>query len=367
MRESQETETGNAKFLFLFFCLLVIILVGCEEEGTNKAVPEEKKQQDVTIKPLPLSDEKHTFQNAYGWISENSILYSAKAGNRTVIMTYEFGTGKKKEIFSTTEMVGGVSISPNKEIILVYMPNGQNKMGIHILECNGKELYSFTIAAHELTVSWNPFSDNMILIDSFNEEWSFQSYICYFELGKLEKIALPKPFAQWQSAHSVVYLDWNEETPQLTTPLKSYDLLTSSSKDLYQDSITFRAEKEILLTINQHKEDSMALQYEFHKWNGQSYKTMKAPAIGSYSDWVIQPFELVAPKNTFITFVPYESALVDQYQKRYRLIAFNWKTGKQEVLKERIDAASIACSPQGNKCLYGNKLENSFEYKKISP
>ncbi|MFS0780931.1 hypothetical protein [Bacillus sp. 1P06AnD] len=364
MKERQETETWNKVFLFLFFCLLVTTLAGCEEKN-NQESHEEPKQHDVTVKPLPLSDENHTFENAYGWLSNDTILFSATKDDKqkTVLMSYRFETKEKKELYSTKETIGGVSISPGKKYILVYMSNGgSNQVGIHILTKSGHEVYSFAIPANEISFSWNPFSEDMLLIDSFNEDWSFQSYISYIGLNRMEKVDLPKPFAQWQSPHSLLYLDWNDETPQLTTPLKSFDLLTASSKSLYKESIVFKANKDVLLTINQHKKDSMAIEYTIHDWEGKTISKMKAPAIGSYSDWIIQPFDLVDKSKLLITFVPYESALMDQYKKRYQLVAFNWETGKKTVLKEKLDSAALSCSPQGNKCLYGNKLENSFEY-----
>lgn len=350
---------------FLFFCFLFIFIAGCENEPGNtkekKEVEQNEQNSKALIKPLALTDDEYMFESSYGWIDDDTIIYAAQKDQTYYLFSYHIATQKKKKLYSTKEIIAEASVSPNKKYILLYSAGQSSKATIQILSTQGSELYSVSIPSSEVSFSWNPFSEEVVLINSFYEDWSYKSFIINFNKQTLEEVSLPKPFAQWNSKDELLYLQWDEESPQLTAPLERYELLTGKTTNLYKDVITFQADKKVLLTVHEYLGSKKALKYSFHDWKGNVLHSLKSPVIGSYSDWMIPSFYMNEKTNTFITFLPYESSVVDQYEKGFQLISFNWKTGKRRIIKENMESAPISCSPNGKRCLYGNTLEKLIE------
>ncbi|MEH6940388.1 hypothetical protein [Bacillus sp. JJ722] len=341
---------------------MFLFIVGCEEQAkeTTKQLDEDAPRE-VTVKPLSLSDD-YTFESSYGWLDNDTIIYSAKRDDEHYLFSYHIPSKEKKKLFKTREMIVEASVSPNKKHILVYSTSDSLVANVHFLTSSGSEQYSVSIPSSELSFAWNFFGEDTVLIDSFNEDWTYKTYVTNFKKKTLEEVKLPQPFAQWYSENSTIFLQWDDYSPQLSAPLVKYNLETKEESDLYKDVITFKANKKVLLTIHEVPDDKNSVVYSFHDWKGKELHTMKLPVISSYSDWMIPSFDLNEKTHSMITFQPYESSLIDEYEQQFQLSLYNWKTGEKRVLKDQMESAPLVFSPEGDKCLYGNKLEQIIEF-----
>lgn len=348
--------------LFICACFFFILMVGCEEQTakTNKLM-EVKTPRDVTIKPLSLSDE-YQFESSYGWLDNNTIIYSASKDDQHYLFSYHLTTKKQKELFKTSEMLVEASVSPQKKYILVYTTSENQFANVHMLTSTGDEQYSTSIPSSEISFSWNEFDENQLLLDCFNEDWSYRTFVIQIDKKELSEIQSPQPFAQWKSKNALVYLQWDEDKPQLSAPLVTSHVGQQHINTLYDDIITFKASKNVLFTIQEIAGDMNNVLYVFYDWQGKELHSIKLPAISSYSDWMIPSYDLIEPSQSLITFEPYGPALIDQYDQLFQLSLYNWKTGEKRVLKEKIEAAPLKVSPEGDKSLYGNKLEQLIEF-----
>ncbi|WP_042345972.1 hypothetical protein [Bacillus massiliigorillae] len=349
---------GRRRFVFFVcYCFLILFIVGCENQPkkTTKQI-EEKKPGEVTIESLSLSDE-YTFESSYGWLDNDTIIYSANKDDEHYLFSYHIPSKEKKELFKTGEMIAEASVSPNKKYILVYSTSDSSVANVHFLTSSGSKQYSVSIPSSELSFDWNTFAEDTVLIDSFYEDWTYKTYVCNFEKKTLHEVKIPQPFAQWHSKDSVLFLQWDDDSPRLSAPLMKYNLESNKESDLYKDVITFKANKKVLLTVHEIPEDKNNVVYMFHDWEGKELQTIKMPVISSYSDWMIPSFDINDKQHSLITFQPYEAALMDQYDQKFQLSLYNWKTGEKRVIGDHLESAPLLFSPAGDKCLYGNKLE----------
>lgn len=342
-----------------------MLVTGCEDKPAKSevATKTEKKveNQVVTVSPLPFTEDDYKFESSFGWLNDDTIIYTVQEDQRYHVFSFHIPSQRKEKIYSTNEIISEASISPNKKYILIYSASESSKANIKIISSDGKELYSVSIPSAEIDYSWSQYSDDVLLIDSFYEDWTHTSYVANFSKGSLEEVKLSKPFAQWSSKDSVMYLEWDEESPQLSAPIMEYDLKTKDTKKIKNDVISFNKRKDVFLSIHEQKDNNSEIEYQFFDKKGKKLKSLRSPVIGSYSGWIIPAFDLTPLNKTITTFLPYESAIVDQYDQNFKLIRFNWETGKTQVLKEDVESAPISCSSNGKRCLYGNALENLIE------
>ena len=346
------------------FCFLIFFIVGCEDNQGETSVQTnaEEKAVEAKLEPLSFSDETFMFESSYGWLDNDTILYSAKREDEHYLFSYHLPSKEKKELFTTREIIAQASVSPNSKYILVYAASNNTEASIHFLDGEGNQQYSVSIPSSELSFAWNPFSEDTLLIDSFYEDWTYKTYVCNVKQKTLEEVTIPQPFAQWYAKEDFLFLKWDDNSPQLSAPLMKYNKNSYVENSLSQNVIAFEANKEVLFTINESKEDQNNLFYTVSDWKGNELNKWEIPAIRSYSDWMIPEFDIIEDQKSIIAFVPYDSALIDQYDKQFQLISYNWETGEREVLMEDMESAPLIFSPEGNKCLYGNTLENIIEF-----
>ncbi len=350
----------------LFFYVFFMILVGCQSESSvEQIVPkaESNKATQFEQTPLSLADNEFGFERSHGWLDEETILYSASKGQASQLFSYHVPTGRKVLLYTLEGAMSEVSISPEKEYILTSSANGDN-MEFRILSSAGKQVFSFAVQAMEISFSWNEFQEGLLLVESFDEDWLFTSYIVNIPEEQIQKLRLPQPFAQWASESQLLYMDWDQETPGSPASLKLYDMEQETAVRILDQVISFYAHQDVLMTVTDAQDEDDKIKYVFSDWQGKRLNEWKVPVIGSAADWNSYPFSLIPNTQSLVTFIPDAGPETDEYTDSYNLVEYNWVTGDMTTLKENVDAAPIVCSPDGRNCLYGYSLENIWNVKK---
>ncbi len=354
----------------LFVCFLCIFVVGCKEHQEKVKVKEKEKtkilNQEEIIKPLPLSEDSSILESSYGWLNEDTILYSTKIGNQYALISYHIPSKKKKKLFITDHLIMEASISPNKKYILLYSKGSHSQMNIHILTIQGEDRYSVSLPANELVVSWNPFvDDNLVLITSFYEDWTYSSFLCDIEMKNLEEVRIPQPFTQWESATSLMYLELNDDIQQSSAPLMSYSIKSKEKKTLFNNILDFKIQNDVLVTTHEKQSEDNQNQIVFQINKGNTVKSISLPTIADQYGSIVLPYTILSEEDSIVTYIPYKTNSNDPYEESYQLINYNWESNKIKVISKNVKLAPLACSPNGEECLYGNKLENLIHLRNL--
>ncbi len=351
MKDKKSKKTKDSAMLFLFFCCLFIFIGGCEDNQEQlKNENETDTNEDATIEPVPpKEDPEYKFERSYGWLDDETFIYSAVKDEQYFLFSYHLVSQKKHELLKTDEIIAEASVSPNKEQILVYSSADYLSANLRVLTSEGEELYNTSILSSELSFSWNPFNDNVALLEIFNEDWTYQTYILDLDKKNLEEIHVPMPFAQWYSEDSLLYLD-NVSSQQVATLIK-YDLQTEEETVLYEDVLEFRSEQNISLIIQNTHGDVPSVEYAFYAEKEKNVQSLRIALSESYLEWGLLPFDLLEKEQILGTFM-------EMGGQQYELTEFNWKTGKKRALLSGVNPAPLSYSPDGKKILYGYTLEN---------
>jgi len=342
--------------IILFCTFLIVISFGCKKESGQKISGEEILDEEhfiiskAILKPLPILEEDFLFESSYGWLDNDTIIFSAKKDEEYYLYSYNLSLEKKELIYQTNKMIAEASISVNGEYILLYTFEDDAEAFIHILNAEGEEQYVVAIPSKEIAYSWNQDSETKLILNAFYEDWTFSTFILDFKEGKMEEIFLSQPFAKWYTDDKFIYIQLDDEAPELTGAL----LIANENNDrldvVLENVVMFESGKEILFAAQTSKEN--LLEYVFlsdgEEKNRLTVSMDMADTFGS-----IPEFELHEDLNAFYTFIPSEEA--------YQFIMYNYEKGNYQVVLEDIAAAPISVSPNGKRYLYGYSLENLIE------
>lgn len=356
--------------LILSMALLssLFLLTSCESEITHKEPVEDNPRQEA----LPLTDpdnlkipviESEKVDKVYGWLDNETILYSVQQSNRkeAVIKTWKMTEKAGEEFHYPAEQIIDVSISPDQSFVLVHTASTADTASLVILTHTGDVQYSFSIPSVELTYEWNIYEPGTLFLSGFNRDWSYTSYIVNGGKKSLETVKAPQPFLQWGSKDEIWYLDWNEEQPNLTAPLFKQNLEDAQKKGIMLDIIYFKKMKHSYFVIRDESETFSKATYTFYNEKNKSLAAFKIPHLKNFSDWLIPYYDYNETKQTLLTFAPDKAGNVDQYTGSFSLLSFNWKTGTQEKEMTQLENEPLSCSQNQDWCLYGYQFENIID------
>ena len=354
MKERKEPKT---KCNIILFCIcLIIFSYGCEKENGQKISGEEIEDEEefviskAIIEPLPILEEDLLFESSHGWLDDDTIIFSAKKEEEYYLYSYNLLLKKKEIIYKTNKMIAEASISANGEYILLYTFEDDVEAFIHILNAEGEEQYSVAIPSKEIAYSWNRNSETKLVMNAFYEDWTYSTFLLDFKEGQMEEIFLSQPFAKWYTEDEFIYIQLDEEEPELTGSL----LVTNKNNDrlnvMLENVVTFENGKEILLAAQTSNDN--CLEYVFLS-DGEEKNRLTVELDMEDSFGSIPEFELHEGLNAFYTFIPSE--------QDYQFIMYNYEKGDYQVILEDIAAAPISVSPNGKRYLYGYSLENIIE------
>ena len=355
-------------YIVLLLISTFLLLTACEpakdlQDHANKN-PDVKGQ--ISIEKLTLKEKDASEMEAiYGWLSSDTILYSKQLKNEDLpqLLTWNLKSNEHRVFYNPTAPISAVSISPSKSYVLVSTALDEEKVQNNILNENGDPVYSVSLPAFDITYEWNVYKEGVLFMSNFYEDWTYNSYIVNAKQQTTKMIDHPEPFAQWDSSQGMMFLDWKKGESTLSAPLVRKELNEEKMDSIMLDVVHFKKMKQTLMTIQMNTEKLNRATYAFFNEKYEPINTFSVPFLNSNSDWKIPAYDFNEIKGDFFTFVPEKSINAAQYDGNYSLIKFNWKTNKQVKILDKVKNEPLSCSPDGNLCLYGYRLDKMIDIK----
>ncbi|WP_367949333.1 hypothetical protein [Bacillus sp. FJAT-29790] len=358
------------RFLFLFVCLFISILlmIGCQkvekESGLQPETMHSKTLHKETIPPsyagfnvrAPIQMERGQFNTVSGWLNNETIIYVTNIGLGSNVYTYHIFTGESKLIYESEAPVASVYTSPSGKRILVYTVPTTYEGVISILDQDGKEIMTERLEVFDLTIEWNPYDENLLLISSFKENWDFSTFQLNIDEKKLVEVQLKEPFAYWVAKDELIYLDWSIQDPSLFAPLMKKSIFKTDEKKVLDDIFHVKTIKGIIMTITVTSDKMGEAKYSFQSNDFRKLADFSIPHLTRFSDWLVPYFDF-DERNHFYSFQPLFSTDADTYTEGFQLFSFDLVKGEKTAIFEVLQNEPLSCSPNGKHCLYGFYFE----------
>ncbi len=354
-------------YIVLLLISTFLLLTACEpaEDLQDHANRNPDLQEQTSIEKLILpGKDAGEIEAIYGWLSSDTILYSkrSKDDQLSQLMTWNVKSNEHLVFYNPTAPISTVSISPSKSYILVSTTL-EEKVQNNILNANGDPVYSVSLPAFDITYEWNVYKEGVLFLSIFFEDWTYNSYIVNAEKQTTTMIDHPEPFAQWDSAQGMMFLDWQKGESTLSAPLVRKELNEEKMDSIMLDIAYFKKMKKTLMTIQTNTENLNRVTYTFFNEKYEPISTFSAPYLKNNDHLKVSAYDFNEQKGDFFTFVPEKSMNADHYDGYFTLIKFNWETNKKVEVLEHIEDEPLSCSPNGNLCLYGYRLDKMIDVK----
>jgi hypothetical protein len=353
----------KAFFLWLLLISYTVILVGCDKESVSNK-EEKKSREPMSVLPTPKLEEnlpinlgEGEFEKVYGWLDSNRILYTTIVGFGSNVYSYNLVDGSNQLLFKSEYKIDSVHISHSREHVFIRASPTMDESIINVINKDGRNLYTERLSAVDLTLEWNPYNDNQLLISTFTEDWQAESYLLSLKEKQLIKMNLPNPFSNWITEEKVSYLDWDQEKASLFSNLLEFNIKTNESNEIQSNVYQSDTFKERLLTITIDSDNQKGAVYNFYQKNQETVGSFKTPILTRFSDWLIPYYDYNEYNDHFLTFQPLYNGEAEVYKEGFQLTAFDISKNKETVLMEGLDNEPLSCSPNGTMCLYGYYFE----------
>jgi hypothetical protein len=361
---------------FLCFLLCLFVITGCETKTDGETIKENKgneKKENQSGNLLSSAQSINLAENEYyersiDWLDDDRVLFLASDGNSSFLRSYQLYNGEIQNIVETQVPIFDVSVDPSRKFLLVVQSPVANQMEVSIFTVEGEKLYTATLPGVDLIHEWNNHVDGKLYVSSFYEDWSFRSYVIDVNKKVLEEFAIDHPFARWIGKNELGYIDWDLANPSLSAPLMTID--DSGKKNRMLESVvSFNLSKTVLVAVMENSKEELA-EYEILDRSFSKIANFSLPVLKGYSEWMIPALEINESKKSIITIAPYETAIADTYKDSFSLVQYNWQDRKKKVILDHVGFSNIACAPDGDSCLIGERLEilvdvNQSKQKKI--
>lgn len=368
----------NDKLFFLLTILfLLFVLSGCKNNVHNSPPPLTEDDSNVEKETtslsnstfLPINIQSGYFNTICGWLDDMRLLYITDHENGSEVYIYNLQNGDSELFFKSEAPIVSVLLSPSKEKVLIHSSYTTNEATLSVLDNSGQEIVTKKIPSAEVSLEWNPFDENRILVSSFSEDWEFNVFQLNIKQGTLQEILVPQPFGSWVDSNKLLYLDWDEETPTLTTDLRGFNLATSNSEYYFSNIYHLDSLGNNFFTISVEEENKENATYSFYSNEMEKTGDFNIPHLSQYSGWFIPYYDYNVEKATFLTNQPVSSTDVDLYSEGFQLVSHNIETGEETVILQGLENEPISCSPSGEVCLMGFYYEKllNLNTKEVTP
>ncbi|MCJ7843408.1 hypothetical protein MUB24_21535 [Lederbergia sp. NSJ-179] len=360
------------RILTLMIMISFIVLTGCTllqsdfpPPGSKTDPSPEQKEGEKEPSLIPLDLDIDEFENIYGWMDNQTILYSFVRQGKYHLATYHLYKGESKVIFTSDSPFHNILIHKSKEMLLIHTSQNSQSAKVYFIDDAGDVKFSTSIESHELAFEWNEENANLMMTTAFFEDWSYKSFAVDVGDKSIQELEGIHPFVKWFGEDHILVQDWNPEQPNLFAPLVKQSLSDPSQREvIFNHLYRFDVFSNLLMTIEVPDVDSEHMEYHFYdsllKPIGSS---IQVPNLTQYSDWLIPYYDYLEENETFLTFVAKHHENADVYTEGFQLVAYHLKQQHKEILFEDMENKPIICSPNGELCLYGHQLEELLNLK----
>jgi hypothetical protein len=363
-------KIGVVKFFFIFAVLFSIIgiVVGCSNNHNSQPHvgtslnPIKKELPGVSFfgeKVMPIAEMEGSFSEVSGWLSDDTILYITNLNKGSNLYTYHLPTGVSTLFYQSENPVVRAEISPSKDKIFIHAAPTSYQAEVIIKDVNGETLSQTKIESFELAYEWNHGNEEEILLSAFNEDWSYKTFILNIRENNLLEVNLPEPFVIWPVEKELLYLDWDEEGPNLNAPLMKSNLDNEKEEALMTSVHHVDSSKEYILAVSTSEHDAEQSIYSILNTEFKKTAEFGVHHLTAFSSWLVPYYDFIDRKEKLMYLHPIRSGEADLYDEGFVLTEYSLENNKGKQLLTDLENEPISCSPNGTLCLYG------YQYEKI--
>ncbi|KMJ60107.1 hypothetical protein AB685_04520 [Bacillus sp. LL01] len=358
------------KKIFFIGTIIFCLLSGCQSPPTPKEVSNapllSNHAKPKPFNPLFFHNESYEklsipaeqFSTVAEWLNDETILYIANDGDGSKVLSFDLFTGVTEIFFESEEPVISVTANKDFDLFLVRSAPSYTEGKLSVLSESGelKAEWKFDDSI-DLVSTWNPFTGNQLMVSSFKEDWSYDSFLLDVPTKNMVKQDVDDPFVQWLSEEKLGYINWNQEMPILEAPLYTFDLATNETVELLDSVVTFQTYHNLLFTVGNIKDEDMAV-FSFRRLPDlKEVHSYEAPLLTMYSNYFIPYFAYVNSAEKFYIFEALNGGSIDSYSAGFQFIMIDVEDGTKKVIFENVENKPLKFSPNGLLSLYGYQLE----------
>lgn len=339
---------------------------GSSQPPETSELPNEADNEDF----YPLVVHNDSFIEVVDWYDDQSILYLTDENGESHIKRYNLVTKEEEDFFSIDEPIMSVTANIGRSKFAVQTATYSGGSPLYIIDREGNKQYTLAEVGEAFSLFWNPYDENQLLIVSFLPNWEYKVFLLSLGINELKPIEVPQTFFQWTDKQVVAFLDWVEDEPSYHAPLHLYKLDTGEETKLRDNIIAmFSFAEHVYFTVTVDTKYDLLSKYTFFK-NNQKLGEVDVPILNTYSEqWWIPFYDYDIGDELFYYLSPHDSGDFFEYSDGFQLIAFDIHSGNKTDVVKLPDNAPLKLSPNGERLLYGNQLEQliNIHTKKIIP
>ncbi|WP_226680067.1 YqgU-like beta propeller domain-containing protein [Sutcliffiella horikoshii] len=358
------------KKIFWVVCIIICFLIGCQspphpkEVSNAPALSNQEKQKPFNqtnfhnepLKKLSLPSDQ--FSTVSEWLNDETILYIANEEVGSVVHSFHLISGETDVFYKSEELIMSVEANKTFDMFLVRSAVSTTEGTLRVLSDKGEELAEWKFDnSIDLVYSWDPFSPQQLVVSSFKEDWSYETFLLEVYHKSMVKKDVSDPFVQWLPNGEIGYIDWNHEMPALEAPLYAKNLGTEDKRELMESVVMFHTYENLLITVGRVNDAGIASYSFYGTPELEEIQSYEAPLLTLYSNYFIPYYDFVENSKLFYTFESTRAGNADGYSDGFQLISFDTTNGEKMVLAKDLENTPLKCSPSGVYCLYGYQLE----------
>jgi hypothetical protein len=358
------------KFTFLF--IIAGLVVGCSNNqlsqphvGSNHN-PIKKEKPGVSFfreKVMPITEVEGSFSEVAGWLTDDIVLYITNLSTGSNLYIYHLSTGESELFYQSANPIVSTEISPSRDKIFIHAAPTSYQAEVIIIDVNGETLSQTKIDSFELAYEWNHGNEDEVLVSAFNEDWSFSTYILNIQEDSLKEVRLPEPFVVWPKEKELLYLDWDENAPNLNAPLIKRNLDNDKEDTIMNSVHHVDSSKEYVLAVSTSEQDSKQSIYSIFNRKFVKSTEFEVHHLTAFSSWLVPFYDFIDREKKLIYLHPIRSGEADLYDEGFVLTEYSFENNKGKQLFNDLENEPISCSPSGTLCLYGYQFEKIIDLK----
>jgi hypothetical protein len=360
------------RFIYIstFLFTIIGIVVGCSNnqisqphEGSSLN-PIKKENPGVSFfgkKIMPLSEVEGSFSEVAGWLTDETILYITNLNKGSNLYTYHLSTGVSSLFYESDDPVVSAEISPLRDKVFIHAAPTSYQAEVIIKDMNGVTLSQTTIDSFELAYEWNQANGEEVVLSAFKEDWTYKTYVLNIREDSVTEVNLPEPFVVWPVEKNLLYLDWDENGPNLNAPLIKRNLDNEKEKALMTSVHHVDSSKEFILAVSTSEHDSERSIYSILNTEFEKTSEFEVPHLTAFASWLVPYYDIIDGEKKIMYLHPIRSGEADLYNEGFVLTEYSFESNKGEQLLNNLANEPISCSPNGTLCLYGYQFEKIID------
>lgn len=355
----------------LFVVIICFFIYGCstpdrvvndasyiKRNGEEKSVVSKQFFSKSSFQPIAIT-ENQDFYSINEWYDDDTVIYSVGEKEISSLYLHNLLTGKRDLFYQTNEFISKIQANADHSLFAIQTLEQSGDSHIRILDKIGKEVFSWDNKIEDLQFMWNPYEPDELVITEFLSYMDFQLMKVNVGTKDVAKIPVNNPFVQWTSQDELGFLNWDQNEPSLDAPLLLYNLRTLQEEKWLESCIMLFTLKDVVITVSLDNQDSDKSLYTFYEAKTRKKLTETyIPVLNTFSEgWWIPSFDFDEDKKIFYYMKPKRAGDISEYNEGYELTALSIDDQKEEVLMTIPNNFPIKLSPDGQRCLIGQQLE----------